>query len=91
MKVFLACGHRVYRKRAPQFPMITCEVWSNPGDLVLSPFAGIGSEGYEAIRLGRRFHGIELKHSYAVTAARNLATASTLREQSSLFAVEETA
>ncbi len=35
-------------------------LWSNPGELVLSPFAGIGSEGYESIRLGRRFHGIEL-------------------------------
>lgn len=66
-------------------------LWSNPGDLVLSPFAGIGSEGYEAIRLGRRFHGIELKASYAQTAARNLATATTLREQGSLFAIEEQA
>jgi hypothetical protein len=48
-------------------------LWSNPGDLVLSPFAGIGSEGYEAVRLGRRFVGIELKPLYARTAARNLA------------------
>ena len=32
-------------------------LWSNPGELVLSPFAGIGSEGYEAIRLGRRISG----------------------------------
>jgi DNA modification methylase len=60
-------------------------LWSNPGELVLSPFAGIGSEGYEAIRLGRRFHGIELKPSYAEVAARNLRTAELKRTQGSLF------
>ena len=60
-------------------------LWSNPGDLVLSPFAGIGSEGYEAVRLGRRYLGIELKESYARTAAKNLALAETLREQGTLF------
>jgi hypothetical protein len=38
---------------------------------VLSPFAGIGSEGYEAIRLGRRFVGFELKPQYAEVAAKN--------------------
>jgi DNA modification methylase len=47
-------------------------LWSNKGDLVLSPFAGIGSEGYEAVRLGRRFVGIELKSSYFNVAVRNL-------------------
>ena len=47
-------------------------LWSNPGDLVLSPFAGIGSEGYEAVRLGRRFVGIELKREYAKIAVKNL-------------------
>jgi hypothetical protein len=47
-------------------------LWSNPGELVLSPFAGIGSEGWEALRLGRRFYGVELKESYWRTAARNL-------------------
>ena len=47
-------------------------LWSNPGDLVLSPFAGIGSEGYEAVRLGRRFVGVELKQEYAEAAVRNL-------------------
>ncbi len=39
-------------------------LWSNPGDTVLSPFMGIGSEGYGAIKLGRRFIGAELKESY---------------------------
>jgi hypothetical protein len=39
-------------------------LWSNPGDIVCSPFTGIGSEGYEALRLRRRFLGIELKPGY---------------------------
>jgi len=47
-------------------------LWSNPGDLVLSPFAGIGSEGYVALQCGRRFIGIELKPEYAATAVKNL-------------------
>jgi DNA modification methylase len=62
-------------------------LWSNPGELVLSPFAGIGSEGYEAIRLGRRFIGFELKPEYAAVAAKNLAIAETLRQQGDLFTV----
>lgn len=48
------------------------QLWTNPGDVVLSPFAGIGSEGYESIRLGRRFIGIELKPSYYEQAVKNL-------------------
>lgn len=40
------------------------EMWSNPGDIVFSPFAGIGSEGYQSILLGRKFIGIELKNQY---------------------------
>jgi DNA modification methylase len=51
-------------------------LWSNSGETVLSPFAGIGSEGYEAIKLGRKFIGIELKESYWQTAKRNLDRAS---------------
>ncbi len=47
-------------------------LWSNPNELVLSPFAGIGSEGYKAILLGRRFIGIELKPEYWATAVHNL-------------------
>ena len=48
------------------------KLWSNPGDLVLSPFAGIGSEGHVALKLRRRFVGVELKRSYYETACRNL-------------------
>ncbi len=40
------------------------ELWTNPGDLVLSPFAGVGSEGYVSIQMNRRFVGCELKPSY---------------------------
>lgn len=47
-------------------------LWSNPGETVLSPFAGIGSEVHEAVRLGRRAIGIELKPSYWRTAVNNL-------------------
>jgi len=48
------------------------ELWTKLGDLVLSPFAGIGSEGFEAVKSGRRFIGIELKKSYYDQACKNL-------------------
>ena len=51
------------------------KLWSAPGDLVYSPFAGIGSEGYEAIKLGRQFVGGELKRSYWQSACNNLLAA----------------
>ena len=47
-------------------------LWSNPGEAVFSPFAGIGSEVYTAVRLGREGIGIELKPSYWRTAVSNL-------------------
>lgn len=47
-------------------------MWSNPGDVVLSPFMGIGSEGWCAIKMRRRFIGVELKEIYFRQAARNL-------------------
>lgn len=48
-------------------------MWSNPGDVVLSPFMGIGSEGYIATKLGRKFVGTELKESYWRHACKHLA------------------
>jgi DNA modification methylase len=51
------------------------QLWSVPGDLVCSPFAGIGSEGHEAVRLGRKFIGFELKKEYYDEAVRNLKAA----------------
>ena len=50
-------------------------LWSNPGDLVYSPFTGIGSEGVQAVRLGRKFIGSELKQSYFSQACENLKNA----------------
>jgi len=59
---------------ALQLPLIErcVRLWTNRGEHVVSPFAGIGSEGYVAVRLGRRFTGVELKESYYRTAVRNL-------------------
>ena len=48
------------------------KMWTNKGDLVFSPFTGIGSEGYCALQAGRRFVGAELKPSYWEQARRNL-------------------
>jgi hypothetical protein len=59
-------------------------LWSNPGDVVFSPFAGIGSEGYVALKNGRKFVGIELKRSYFEQAVRNLRNATS---QKTLFDV----
>lgn len=61
------------------------ELWSNPNDLIFSPFTGIGSEGYIARKMGRRFVGAELKKSYFEIACRNLAE-STYMPQNDLFA-----
>jgi len=61
------------------------ELWSRPGDLVLSPFAGIGSEGHVAVSMGREFIGIELKKSYYRLAAQNLRDAELKTKQQFLF------
>lgn len=61
------------------------DLWTNPDDLVLSPFAGIGSEGYIALQHGRRFQGFELKESYWKQACANLRAAATV-SQTGLFA-----
>jgi DNA modification methylase len=47
-------------------------LYTNPGEIVFSPFAGIGSEGYTAVKLGRRFYGCELKDEYHAAARKNL-------------------
>jgi hypothetical protein len=60
-------------------------LWSNPGDLVLSPFAGIGSEGFEALRWRREFVGVELKRSYFDAAVTNLRGAVEENNQMALF------
>lgn len=73
-----------------QLPLIArcVRLWSNKGETVLSPFAGIGSEGYESIRLGREFIGCELKPSYWATAVDNLNEAERIRDEAHLFPSE---
>jgi len=61
------------------------DLWSNPGDLVLSPFAGIGSELHEAIKMGRRAIGFELKPSYFAQCVNNLKRAEADAKQPNLF------
>ena len=63
-------------------------MWSNPDDVVLSPFTGIGSEGVTSLKLGRRFVGCELKESYWRQAVRYLEAQD---RQDDLFAREATA
>jgi hypothetical protein len=66
-------------------------LYSNPGELVFSPFTGIGSEGYTAIKLGRRFYGCELKDEYIEAARANIAKVErqlAAEKQSSLFGDE---
>jgi hypothetical protein len=55
------------------------QLWTNPGDVVFSPFAGIGSELYVAVEMGRRGLGAELKRSYFEQAVRNLEEAEAFR------------
>jgi len=59
-------------------------LWSNKGDVVLSPFAGVGSEGYQSLMMERKYIGIELKGSYFNEAIRNLKKA-TPKKQMSIF------
>lgn len=61
-------------------------LWSNPGDIVLTPFMGVGSEVYAAVRAGRRAIGIELKPTYFRQARKNLETVgSAIMHETSLF------
>jgi hypothetical protein len=59
-------------------------LWTSPDDIVLSPFMGIGSEGYVSVEMGRRFVGVELKRSYYEQSTRNIAAA--LTKTDDLFA-----
>jgi DNA modification methylase len=61
------------------------QLWSNPGDVVLTPFLGIGSEAYVAVKMGRKAIGAELKPSYFALAVRNMKDAE--RSQYDLFGV----
>lgn len=61
------------------------KLWSNKGDVVLSPFAGIGSEGFVALEQGRKFIGAELKESYYEQARKNLIEAEARASDGMLF------
>jgi len=66
-----------------QLDVITraCVLWSNPGETVLTPFMGVGSEVYGAVTNGRRGIGIELKESYFRQAVKNLASIGEIPEE----------
>jgi DNA methylase len=70
-----------------QLPVIErcLRLWSNPGDTVLSPFAGIGSEGFVSLKNGRNFVGFELKESYYRQAVKNLHAAVKESDEPDLF------
>jgi DNA modification methylase len=61
------------------------ELWTNPGDVVFSPFAGIGSEGVCALEMRRKFVGVELKQSYFDQAVLNVAAVESNGIQADLF------
>ena len=62
-------------------------LWSNAGETVLSPFAGIGSEGFVSVKQGRRFVGVELKPSYWRAGVRNLRRAEAEANPLDMFAM----
>lgn len=66
-------------------------LWSNPGEIVLSPFAGVGSELYGAVKAGRKAIGAELKISYFRQAMRNLETIETATSENGMLAFAEVA
>lgn len=61
------------------------QLWSKEGDTVLSPFLGVGSEGFESIKMRRKFIGVELKESYFAEAVKNLRRAEVIANAPTLF------
>lgn len=61
------------------------ELYTNPNDLVFSPFNGIGTEGYVSLEQGRRYLGVELKESYFDLSIKNLNNAELKKQQTMLF------
>lgn len=66
------------------------ELWSNPGDVVLTPFMGIGSEAYMAVKMGRKAVGIELKDSYYRQAVANVKSVAESGQMDMFGTMEET-
>ena len=75
-----------------QLPVIErcLRMYSNPGDVVFTPFLGIGSEVYQAVKMGRKGIGIELKPAYFDAAVQNIKAVETEMHQASLFDMGET-
>ena len=65
------------------------KLYSNPGETVFTPFMGIGSEAYQALRFGRKAIGIELKESYFNIAAKNLNNVEVELKRYTLFDMAE--
>ena len=63
-------------------------LWSNKGETVMSPFAGIGSEGFVSVKQGRRFVGVELKPAYWRAGVRNLRRAENESKPLDMFAID---
>ena len=61
------------------------ELWSNPGEIVLTPYMGVGSEVFSPVRLGRKGLGIELKESYYRQAIKNMESCKVENAQLSLI------
>lgn len=61
------------------------QLWTNPGDIILDPFNGVGSSGYQSLKMKRRYLGIELKESYYNQAVKNLLSVNEQEKQSVLF------
>lgn len=57
------------------------DMWSNPGDVVLTPFMGVGSEVYQAVAMGRKGIGVELKESYYRQAVKNIQSTGTVTDE----------
>ena len=74
-----------------QLPVIErcVRLWSNPGDVVLSPFAGVGSEGYVSVKNGRKFIGVELKTAYWERGVKNLKKGVEEEREQTLFKTEK--
>ena len=60
-------------------------LWSSDGDIVFSPFMGIGSETYQAVKMNRKAIGVELKTSYFDLAKKNMKSITQLKNQTSIF------
>lgn len=85
---YALAGNRTICEKPVRLGEAKARIVCDLGDTVLSPFAGIGSEGHEAIKMGRRFVGIELKESYFKQAYLNLEAAEKSQAELSLVKPE---